>query len=213
MAGFVLIFYSFFSTLWKTACLQNAVTHSFSYVGCGLCAKNAQDHRNKRAASADCFLKDTRHPIKGHRVWRWFCNRETLLTCTLVLWLAREINDEPVCHAQPVPEAGEGFKDPRAAVGSQLQRTAGAAQEQPVRARHVRWSSRRYYAVTHTAAFCAIKLHVDFVLRHKLKPQLDWKGRKQWTCLLQFNWCNWASCLTGNCKIPGWWPHSPCCWA
>lgn len=61
-----------------------------------------------------------------------------MLTCAVVVSLAREINDEPFCDAQPVPEAGEGFKDPRAAVGSQLQRTAGAAQEQPVRARHVR---------------------------------------------------------------------------
>lgn len=50
---------------------------------------------------------------------------------------SRKIDNEPVCDARPLPEAGERSSDPWALVRSQLQRTAGAAQEKPVPAWHV----------------------------------------------------------------------------
>lgn len=56
----------------------------------------------------------------------------------LTLFVSRKADDEPLCHAQLVSEAGERPKNPRASVWSQLPRTARAAQEQTVRTRNVR---------------------------------------------------------------------------
>lgn len=50
---------------------------------------------------------------------------------------SRKIDNEPLCDAWPLPEAGERSSDPWALVRSQLQRTAGAAQEKPIPAWHV----------------------------------------------------------------------------
>lgn len=56
----------------------------------------------------------------------------------LTLCLSRKADDEPLCHAQLVSEAGERSKNPGASVRSQLPRTAGAAQKQTVRTWNVR---------------------------------------------------------------------------
>ncbi len=62
----------------------------------------------------------------------------------------REINDEPLCHAQLVSEAGEWSSDSWAIVRSQLQRTAGAAQEQTIGARHVCELSEKFVNFNNT---------------------------------------------------------------
>lgn len=107
----------------------------------------------------------------------------------------REINDEPLRHAQPVSEAGERFSDPWAIVRSELQRTAGAAQEQTIRARHVCESSN--------ISFNNILWFLGWIISWGQDWEIYRGIRKPFACL---------TCFVGSCRIPEWWPHSLCCW-
>lgn len=78
-----------------------------------------------------------------YRLWRI----PYLLSHKVILSFTREINDESLCHAQLVSEAWERSSDPWASNGSQLQRTAGAAQEQTVGAWHVRCLRQKALAI------------------------------------------------------------------
>lgn len=101
---------------------------------------------------------------------------------------SRKVNNEPLCDARPLPEAGERSSDPWALVRSQLQRTAGAAQEKPVPAWHVSAFTKLLFTSWWWLMFVFVKRCATVLV-----------------VTLSFG-------CAGSCRIHEWWPHCLCCW-
>lgn len=98
----------------------------------------------------------------------------------LTLFVSRKADDEPLCHAQLVSEAGERPKNPRASVWSQLPRTARAAQEQTVRTRNV----RVFFS------FTIAVYDINNLFKHSVDPKLN---SHAFCAVISACWCHFGA--------------------
>ncbi len=143
-----------------------------SYIGAGFRDGCWQDHLSKITLRVLKFQKESRqttwvlsvviHSNNGQVVGVTEERKLQSSKLKMNFCFTREINDEPLRHAQLVPEAGERSSDPWAIVRSQLQRTAGAAQEQTSGAWHV----------------CAFSKNVSFLTTFSDLRMMSW-GRTE----------------------------------